>query len=920
MKMKIIASSIWIAFSRILIVLIMSIGIYNFLSALDVSPHNTRETLQYIYPPLRFLITSAWNSFYHLFAVIIPLAILYFYDIKLSLHDVRVICIDAAIGICSITLLFQWNSLSSSYLYIIAALLSIIAYIVACFYLPTTLIKELALPKSSFGAESDETPDGINRGFFYDRIVENIREVLREQSLCGKVWSLYGEWGSGKTHLLNYIERETPKGSLKEANIECRFCSINLWQISNREELWRATRGALEKAYGLKETFKVVQKIRDILSSAGAVDARYAIAHTICKEYLSNDDTYNLVHLQAIGKKNPERRIILFIDNLERTDADVVKELLPLLERLKRLPNLLVITAVAMHDLIENCKCQNLSEELLRSHLIKLADNVIYMPPMDGEVVTRFFKTLVKEREASLGFNTYLHEYAYASLLGFDNLRQIYRVVDLLLNLELRYFSEGARYRSKEQLENTLHFVELVFDIELLKTFYPETLSFLKTYCEGLKKAKKIVLPNDFWKDCNSHHLNEDLFESICMGIQRYTREEFFLALNMEYTKKEKILPNLCELLAYIAYDSYDCDLLKTIERTTAAVRGYSDTGSIRKCVLAYIADELSKELILETHRRFAAVYLNQTKTLDEDYYPSLPLESMISVLRYLNTESKFSSNVFIKYFRKLSFDSIALLTARILESMENNTDIPLRATRKEVDRVYEADDSIKCFCKAQNNKHVINCIFCYYVKQLINAIFSVNIPNTRGDKMDKLRKYRAFDKINDYAIINQFRSWVEKYCSHKKIIDAKNIHKFLHHILDMKVSDENGVSIMYYSRNAHDVFQPLLRIICEHISTGHDISIKDADSILELAQTGIKQCKKALLYPKYDHEDTPLGQLFRVPLEPISEDYRAGVHLLRLWFENDLIPVLRRRRIELQNSTSTKSGKSYVVSTQLPT
>ena len=68
------------------------------------------------------------------------------------------------------------------------------------------------------------------------------------------------------------------------------------------------------------------------------------------------------------------KKLVLVFDDLERADFGIVKAILPLFERLKKLPNLIVVCAVADNELKQVFKGQKMEEECAHGHLNKLFD------------------------------------------------------------------------------------------------------------------------------------------------------------------------------------------------------------------------------------------------------------------------------------------------------------------------------------------------------------------------------------------------------------------------------------------------------------------------------------------------------------------------------------------------------------------
>lgn len=318
---------------------------------------------------------------------------------------------------------------------------------------------------------SDEDKIGFAR--VQEGILKRIREKLLAQTQTNDgvchVLGLFGPWGSGKTHLLNLVEKELV-GNAPSTIPSVAFRCINLWQISNRDELWQTTCTTLERAYCIPQSF--FQHLSKRLKAMGhipAVDSWSAVAHTIFR-WQERDPVELMDEFQQRLKAAQSLPIVLLFDNVERAKLSIIRELLPLTERLKRLPNLFIILSIAEDELVRKCEAKGQHADTMYGHLFKLIDTPVYMPIPNEAKVQEFFRELCNTHTRETSF---LRRYAKETPPSFDTPRQIYRGVTALLALEEKRFSESTQFIKEAGLIKAYPFIHVAYTTELIHLFYP---------------------------------------------------------------------------------------------------------------------------------------------------------------------------------------------------------------------------------------------------------------------------------------------------------------------------------------------------------------------------------------------------------------------------------------------------------------
>lgn len=311
----------------------------------------------------------------------------------------------------------------------------------------------------------------------FSRLQQSILKCIRgyfSSDAPEQVLGLFGPWGSGKTHLLAMVEKELIQP--KEQSAICTFANVNLWQISDRDELWQTTCTTLEQAYGIQQSlFQHICKRLKALGHFPAVDSWSAVAHVIFR--WSERSGAESVDMQRESMTAQDLPVVLLFDNVERVKLPIIRELLPLVERLKQLPKLFIILSVAEDELVRKFTAKRQHADAVHGHLLKLVDTVVYMPVPNEVKVRDFFRELCDKYAENTIF---LKRYAQESQLSFDTPRQIYRAAFALKALEAKRFSETQHFIKDEGKERAYPFIQVAYTTELIHLFYPRAFEALR--------------------------------------------------------------------------------------------------------------------------------------------------------------------------------------------------------------------------------------------------------------------------------------------------------------------------------------------------------------------------------------------------------------------------------------------------------
>ena len=200
------------------------------------------------------------------------------------------------------------------------------------------------------GSDAPQT-DPANDAFGYAPFARRIADaVCKTPSPHGLVMAIHGPWGAGKTSLLNFVKHYLTDLTKTDQPIVIDF---NPWWFSSKEHL---------AAQFLSQFRSKLIRETELLRKAGDAMADYAgtIGKTISLTYgipwLDKPIGFLLKLLKQKKKEVPElkreisealkkegRRIVFFIDDIDRLAPDEIRELFKVIKALADFPNVIYV-------------------------------------------------------------------------------------------------------------------------------------------------------------------------------------------------------------------------------------------------------------------------------------------------------------------------------------------------------------------------------------------------------------------------------------------------------------------------------------------------------------------------------------------------------------------------------------------------
>lgn len=515
-------------------------------------------------------------------------------------------------------------------------------------------------------------PDVLGRRQLYRQSVRLIRDLVGEEDCLGSSIAVYGRWGLGKTHFVDYLSvclsESTDSASQMEGKFKGRFMvsKVNLWRCHSVEEAWDEVTDALLASI-TGHRMPVFRKLSRFLHSMewlvpfNVASVFGSIMHFMYASSMQSEEA-EFVLAEYMNTIRQDDALLLVLDNIDRCDYNVVMSLFSLMERLKQVPRLVVICCIAREELswrIREASAGN--EVILQKILDKLFDVIIELPASTAVQNLEFMKKSVDENFSECRL---LKKWLNNCKLQFDTPRQIQRVAAQLSMYEQCYLQRLLQdVEDRNSVPQSIaRRAFCVFYMETMRLLYPSACIYLGGNVDvfmartgllvrhpemdadesesDLSQEEKEKL-NKILQDAPiiGQNLREDfLFRSLLVALNKYDRKSLAYALGKdcttlcELTNKEceRVVKKWCEVnsIAQIKSDGFFEKLyhfwMKMLNPFRKNEIAWSDFKEIKVSPFEIIREEFSQEYKTDNENAlyYAALkYALNRMNIDPDSY-----------------------------------------------------------------------------------------------------------------------------------------------------------------------------------------------------------------------------------------------------------------------------------------------------------
>lgn len=387
------------------------------------------------------------------------------------------------------------------------------------------------------------------------KYVKGLGKFIRECQTPMSI-AIQGDWGTGKTSTLNLLKKNLEAD--KDTNgIKCVF--FNTWQYSqfNMEDSLYVSfvHNLVKQCGGNDEILRTVAAFGR-LAFFKAIDWKFG---TNASEILDGFEKAKKDQMESVSKlqedfaelvKKTGKRLVIFIDDLDRLNPEVAVELLEIIKLFVNVENSIFVLAIDYEVVVKGVRKkygENLSEEKCRNFF----DKIIQLPfkmPVERYNLTELVRKAVQEQTHMTDEGVNIVAEFISDVMG-TNPRTFKRLVNafFLIN-SVNEIGEEAESKTKE-INDVLMFCSLCIQMCLPKLYELMVTASTKKQLKELlevKAAEEIrAYVTNYLIDMEG---TDKEFNEIIKGIRLF-HEEVLNAVSEKF-KEEVVLETLFGLLA----------------------------------------------------------------------------------------------------------------------------------------------------------------------------------------------------------------------------------------------------------------------------------------------------------------------------------------------------------------------------------
>lgn len=403
---------------------------------------------------------------------------------------------------------FKYNTILSVLLVVISSLLLKITYNSNVYVFISIMIVTLASLnfllwdvfsnsiKSNTEDEINNDHDHLFRTYYAERLEDHIRTQIsikdsssKKRIFKGKKIAILGEWGSGKTFILKILRKKlrakydrpeydqpSYSNNTKESELHLEkdyypTAWINPWKAKNENEAWQILSQGIEYAYyeGRLPIWNQFLKLPILkhIATFFKIDSEITKATiNFLKGSYSDCDQDSIL---ALNKKiaSKKKQLVIFIDDMERASSNIVKAILPVLDRASELNNIIFICALdesQLNQALTHNSSNTDNKQLTEGYLDKVFETHWQIPQPTSEAIKHFITIYQREHfPIAKKLERFLNQYYH---LMPSNPRQLIKIINSLAFIEILFL---IRYDNLQAND-----INIIFVTALIEHIHPD--------------------------------------------------------------------------------------------------------------------------------------------------------------------------------------------------------------------------------------------------------------------------------------------------------------------------------------------------------------------------------------------------------------------------------------------------------------
>lgn len=310
--------------------------------------------------------------------------------------------------------------------------------------------------------------DTLGRLGFASHLADSIASWQSSNSL---VLGLFGKWGAGKSSVLNLLE-----SVLKEEHENVEIFRFDPWFFNSMEALLQAFLRILQEAAKSqpegKDLGKLLNSYADALSFDLSADFNLGIIRFSIPVKKTLEGPEKLRHRISKSFKSFKKKVVIFIDNLDRLDAEELLLMLKLVRLCSNFPNTSYVLAFDRKQIEEILKKTGIEP----AYLEKIIQVSVDLPGFDSQHIDEMF---VSGLSSILESHKIEVDESFGEKFGPIFQKHIKPVLFTEVR-SLKRFLNGLAY-SLPLVLGEVNYTDLIL-LEFVRIFFPETYSELQKY------------------------------------------------------------------------------------------------------------------------------------------------------------------------------------------------------------------------------------------------------------------------------------------------------------------------------------------------------------------------------------------------------------------------------------------------------